>query len=296
MKKILSVRKPAFLAITATLLAGACAPRPVAELEVGVDRVPLVYASSSRITVEWKSLRPLDPPGATPFVFVHLLDGGGNLVWTFDRPISKNWTEVDDTIEIWQSALAEPLPAGSYRLTAGIYDLASGQRWRLETSGSEIDEGEYQIATVEVESSEPKTPDLAFEGDWLAPDEGQPHNLGRRWMGPRGSIRLLATAGWSELVLSVSITALPVDRHRPVFEGDATTPRLVIRNGCDSGSETRIDGYGVHSVSLRLDAVEDCAISLEPNFVMLDLEDSTRRSVGLESAFFRPSSGSSSGG
>ncbi len=294
MKKMLSVRKSCFLTISAALLACACAPRPeppVAEFEAGVDRVSLVHASSSRIAVEWESLRPLDPPGATPFLFVHLLDGGGNLVRAFDRPISESWTDVDHPIEIWQSALAEPLAAGSYRLTTGLYDVATGRRWRLETSGREIDEGEYETATVEVASSEPRTPSLTFEGDWLAPDEGQAHNPGRRWMGSSGSIRLLPTAGWNELVLTVSMTALPVDRHRPVFEGDATTPRLLIRNGCDSGSETRFDGYGVRSVSLRLDPGEDCAISLEPNFVMLDLEDYKPRSVGLESAFFRPSSG-----
>lgn len=288
------------LTFIAALAVVSCVPRlapPVAELRVDVDEVPLAYASSARIPVEWQSLRPFDPPSGSPSLFVHLLDSNGHLLRTFDSPLPEDWAEADDPIEIWQSALAEPLPAGSYRLTSGIHDAATGRRWRLKTSASEIDGGEYEIAVIEIGSTDRKTPDLVFGGDWLTPDEGQRHNPGRRWLGTSGSIQLSGTAGWSEVVLTVSMTALPVDLHRPVFEDGAATPRLVIRDGCDGGSETTIEGYGVYAVALRLDGREDrCAISLEPNYFMLDHQDFTRRSVGLESAYFRPSSGRSSGG
>ncbi len=266
----------------------------MARLEAGASRLELAHASSARVPVEWQALRPLDPPGATPVLFVHLLDGGGRLVRTFDRPLAEGWPEAADPIEIWQSALAEPLPAGSYRLTTGVYEVVSGQRWRLETSGGEVDEGEYEIAAVEV-SSDGRTPELAFEGDWHDPEAGQAHNPGRRWMGPSGSIRLLAPADWSEVVLTVSANALPVAEHRPVFD-DPTTPRLVLRNGCDGGAETLVEGYGVHTVSLRLATGEDCEIRLEPDFFWLDVATFVRRSVGLESVFFRPRSGASSSG
>ena len=292
--KTRSASRPTSWAIAAASLAVACGSGPeppVAKLESGVDSVPLAYASSARLGVEWTPLRDLEP-GVTPFLFVHLLDSAGNLHRAYDRSISPDLTRIGDDIEIWQSALADPLPPGSYRLTAGLYDSASGRRWRLETRGREVDEGEYEIAAVEVASAEPETPDLAFVGDWLAPEEGGLVNPGRRWMGKGGSIRLPSTVGWSELALTVSMIALPAEAHRPVFEDETTTPRLRIENGCDGGSQTRLEGYGVRSLSLRLDAPEGCLIRLEPNFVMLDVVDFTRRSVGLESAFFRPAAAS----
>lgn len=313
----ISVKKTVCLLVAVALPAIACAPRPgppVAELRPGTAESPLVFASSLRVPVEWNLLRQIDAPGASPFLFVHLHDTGRDPLRTFDREMPGDSAEIDH-VEIWQSALTEPLPVGSYRLTSGLYDVATGQRWRLDTGGTEIDDGEYEIAVIEVESTARKTPELVFEGDWLAPDEGQLHNPGRRWMGEVGSIRLLGNTGWSEMVLSLSMTALPADRHRPVFNNDASAPELVIRNGCDSGSEDtgseddgsedtgsevdgsedgsaeiRIDGYGVHTVILRLDAGDDCAISFEPNFFMLGLEDFMRRSIGLESMFFRPGS------
>ncbi len=300
MKKPVLTRRMLFLMIAVAVPAVSCAPRlepPVAGLRSDLAKVSLAYASSSRIPIGWKALRPLEPPGAVPFLFVHLLDQSGQLVRTFDRQIQDIWqvgllpkdsTEIDDLVEIWQSALAEPLPVGSYRLILGIYDAASGQRWRLETSANAIVEGAYEIAAIQVESAEKKTPDLVFGGDWLAPDEGQLHNPGRRWMGESGSIRLFGTAGWSGVVLNLSIADLSADRHLPVFEGAASEPRLVIRNGCDRDSETLVEGYGVHSVSLRIEPGADCAITFEPNFTMLALGDFTRRSIGLESVFFRP--------
>ena len=288
--------KTVFGLIAVALLPCSCAPRPeppVAELSAGVAEVALVYASSSLAPIEWKSLRDLDPPDASPSLFVHLLDGGGRIVRAYDRPVPGTRLEGDDTIEIWQSLLAEPLPVGWYRLTAGIYDLATGRRWRLETGGVEIDEGEYEIVAVEVESTRRRTPDLVFGGEWLEADEGQPHNPGRRWMGERGTIRLLRTAGWSELVLTLSMLELPASQYRLIYRDGASAPQLVIRNGCDNGSESRFDGYGMRSVALRLDAGEDvCVITLKPNYVTLGPEGK-RRSVGLETAFFRPSRRSS---
>ncbi len=323
MENTVSLTKTVCVLVAVAMPAIACAPRPeppVAELRARGAEGPLVFASSTRVPVEWNLLRQV--PDASPMLFVHLHDSGREPLQTFDRVMPGDSAEID-SLEIWQSALATPLPAGSYRLTSGLYDLATGQRWSLDTGGNEIRDGEYEIAVIEVESPERKTPALVFEGDWHAPEEAQLHNPGRRWLGEAGSIRLSGNTGWSEMVLSLSMTALPADQHRPVFNDDTGAPELVIRNGCDgaedsgsadgrstrdgsagdgseddgseddgfadAGSEIRIDGYGVHSVTLRL-AAGDCAISFEPNFFMLGLEDFVRRSVGLESAFFRPTS------
>ncbi len=279
--------------VVAALPAVSCGPSdlgpPVAALEFPAAGVPLAHASSATIDLAWTPLEPLDPPDATPFLFVHLLDGDGRMHRTFDRAISGDFDSAEGSLEIWQTALSEPLEAGSYRLTAGVYDVATGRRWRLRTSAEEIDEGEYEIATIEVESAERQTPELAFEGEWHAPDDTLLQNPGRRWMGKSGSLRLLGTTGWSELALSLSITDLSKAGHQAIFEDEAEAPRLVIGNGCAGDSETRVDGYGVHAVTLAIDTEEDCVISFAPNFMMLGLDDFNRRSIGLEWAYFRPS-------
>ncbi len=322
MRKSILMKKPALILITAAVPVLACAPDPgppLAELRAGVAERPLVHASSTRIPVEWKSLGELDLPSPSPYLFVHIAEGDGNVLRTFDREMPSASAQLE-YIEIWQSALAEPLPSGSYRLITGLYDVATGRQWQVETNGTQIDDGKYEIAVIEVETAERKTPGLGFEGEWFPPEAGQKHNPGRRWLGKGGAIRLQEHAGWSELVLAISMTALPADRHRLVME-EANEPQLVIRNGCeadsgdqslgdasdgddqdpgdagdgddlglgDGASEIRITGYGLHSASLRLGARGECSIFLGPNFVMLDLEDFTIRSVGLESAFFRPS-------
>ena len=282
--------------VTAGLAGMSCVPGelPVAELYANGPEAPLDHASNLTMSLEWQPLRPLEPTRATPFLFVHLLDREGQLLRTFDREIPEAWLgkvagggSGEAEIEIWQSALAAPLPAGWYRLTAGVYDLGSGRRWRLETSAREIDEGEYEIAEIEVASAGRRTPDLLFDGDWLVPEEGGRHNPGRRWMGESGTIGLRGTAGWHELVLSISITDLSAGRHLPILEDGATDPRLIIRNGCDHDAKILFEGYGVRSAVLRIDAEDACTITFLPNFTMLDLDDYTHRSIGLESAFFR---------
>lgn len=275
--------------IAVAVLSASCAQPPeppVAELLLAATDVPLIYAASTSLPVDWKPLRDLDPSDASPFLFVHLLDRDGRILRTYDRPAPAQLTG-RDTIEIWQTLLTEPLPVGRYRLTIGLYDTASGRRWRLETGGVEIDEGKYEIARVEVASTRRETPSLIFEGEWLEADVGQKHNPGRRWMGERGTIRVFRTDGWSELVLSLATIELPADQYPLTYARGASTPELVIRNGCDSDAETRLDGYGVWTVALKLNADDPCVITLDPNFVMVDPEGK-RRSIGLEAAFFRP--------
>ncbi len=157
----------AVCATPAVLLSLACTlgfDPPLAELRAGTSEMPLAYAASTQLPIEWRVLRALDPPKATPFLFFHLQDEDGRLVRTFDRPVH-GMPEGGDAIEIWQSLLTEPLPAGRYRLVAGLYDAATGRRWRLETNGADLGRGKYRLATVEVASTRRTTPDLVFGGE-----------------------------------------------------------------------------------------------------------------------------------
>lgn len=310
MRKAIPMRETLLILITTALPLLACAPGPgppVAELRVGVGGGQLVYAASTRVPVEWKLLEPANLPSPALYLFVHFVDENGDILRVFDRPMPAA-SEPFEHIEIWQSALAEPLPRGSYRLITGIYDVASGRHWQLETNGAAIRKGKYEIAEIEIDSTDRKTPDIGFEGDWLSPNIGQKHNPGRRWLGKGGAIRLQGNTRWSELVLGISIIELP--DHQLAME-DASEPQLVISNGCDASvdqsaddagnggedgsgdvaSKRLVTGYGFHWLNLRLEARDDCSIVLKPNFTMLDLESYITHSVGLESAYFRSAHG-----
>jgi len=70
---------------------------------------------------------------------------------TFDHPLPKPWTPgtpIVDDFNVYQSGLGEPLPAGSFRLTVGLFDTA-GHRWALDGLGPSIARSEYAGATVE---------------------------------------------------------------------------------------------------------------------------------------------------
>ncbi len=165
----------AFLALAMTAAAG-CRGRqePVASLSVAPKDVTLPAGRVSGMKLTWNPKSPLDNLQGKPRVFVHLLASGRNLVRTFDHPLAEEWTPSKAQsyeIELYQSALAEPLPAGAYELTAGLYDDASGERWALD-SGDAVGKREYRVATVVVRAAEGGTPTYDFTGGWLDAEPG----------------------------------------------------------------------------------------------------------------------------
>src|ERR1700680_2688770 len=87
-------------------------PSPVARLDVQPRSLSLPSGYVTAIHLNWTPLRPLEGDSAALTVFVHLLDGQGKLLRTFDRAFPQPWTEgstVSHDIRVYQSALAPPL-------------------------------------------------------------------------------------------------------------------------------------------------------------------------------------------
>lgn len=108
---------------------------------------------SLAVTLRWRAIRSARP---TDTIFVHVLDLEGALIGQGDGdslggllPPSawRAGNEIEDrrTIDFDQ-----PLPAGRYRLTVGLYNRADGQRYpAFDSAGAELANGELEVLQVE---------------------------------------------------------------------------------------------------------------------------------------------------
>jgi hypothetical protein len=192
----------------------ACRERaePVATLSVEPKDVNLPAGRAAGLKLTWNPKAPLDNLQGKPRVFVHLLASGRSLIRTFDHPLAHEWAPrraQSYEIELYQSALAEPLPAGAYELTAGLYDDASGERWTLETGGDEVGRREYRVATVVVPPPETGTPTYDFGGGWLpAEPGGSKQVVTRRCARGEATITVRGVASSGTVVLGSSVPKL----------------------------------------------------------------------------------------
>jgi hypothetical protein len=197
--------------IACTLAGCARSSEPAGKLSVEPKEVRLAYPLSIALSLSWDPARTLDRPRGRPLVFVHLLDREERprtLLRTYDYPLAKAWTPGQaghDVIDLYQSALSDPLPPGRYLLTAGLYDSSGGERWPLESGAAPIGKMEYRVATVEVTGPDPSAPKFDLTGEWLSAEAmASKQILVRRCLagpatvavssagsGSRGSVRLL---------------------------------------------------------------------------------------------------------
>lgn len=144
---------------------------PVGSVSLDPNIVRLGYPQSIAVKFRWRPVRALDRIHGSPVVFVHLLDRTGQssiLLRTYDHALPSPWTPgqpQDDEIDVYQSALADPLPSGRYVLSLGLYDDSWGYRWPL-TTGPEVARREYSAASVEVSGPDPSAPKFSFSGLW----------------------------------------------------------------------------------------------------------------------------------
>lgn len=144
---------------------------PVGSVAVDPSVVRVGYPQSVAVKLRWRPVRALDRLHGSPVVFVHLLDRSGQtsaLLRTYDHALPAPWVAgqpQDDEIDVYQSALADPLPPGRYVLSLGLYDDSWGYRWPLEI-GPEVARREYRAASVEVTGPDPSAPKFSFGGAW----------------------------------------------------------------------------------------------------------------------------------
>ena len=309
MKKNLLPTALAAVSLAAGLFAGCGGQQtPVAQVKIEPRQVSLPFAQVRPLRLTWTPSQALE--GETPTVFVHLLDADRKVVRTFDHPFPQRWREgtpVSYEVDLYQSAMAPPLPAGSYRLTLGLYDK-EGKRWALDGLGEpEAGRNEYDAATVEVPAGDAK-PRFAFSSSWLPIEPGGDRQvLARRSMASRAAIRLLDQPGPGTVWMMVRIPPVDLPDTRLVLDPGATAPSAKVVANCGSGSgggggnesgdedadedgggtETSLTGPGIHEVELVMDAPPPngfCRVLLSSNFL---LEPTTavarKRSISLES-------------
>jgi hypothetical protein len=83
------------------------------------------------VTLHWHALQT---PEENYHTFVHLLDANDNIVAQHDGPpgegklLALGWLPGEYLIDVHLLKLPFDLPDGDYRLRAGLYDPATGQR------------------------------------------------------------------------------------------------------------------------------------------------------------------------
>jgi hypothetical protein len=291
---IRSRRATMWAVLLAGALAGAAGCRrqapPVAELTVSPSSLQLAYAEFTDIELAFTPKVGRAALGLSPTVFVHLLDGPGNVLRTFDHPLPASWKPgqpVRYPLRLVQSALGEPLPEGGYTLSLGIYDADDRRRFPLEARGEEIDRAEYAVAAVRVPPPTGSLPRFEFSSSWLPAQAGADQQLvASRWLGEaEGSLRVTGLAPGSRLHL---VLRLPSGSEPGMhFERlpDVEGPVLQVRSNC-SPEESMLTGPGAHTVELTVPASSGegaCDLHLAANFLLAGERAAVRFSVRLES-------------
>jgi len=281
------------IAVVAGCLAGCRGEPPaVARLDVEPHAVRLAYPELRTVRFSWQPIAALGD-GGPPEVFVHLLDRHGRVVRTFDHPFPGPWQEgtpASYEVELYQSALAPALPAGRYRLTAGLYGRAGGARWPLE-AGTPVARREYQVAEVDVPAAS-AAPRFSYAGPWLpAEPSGDRQVVARRWLAGAGTIQARALPGAGSLWLVLSIPDGQGAGERLVFDDGANTPSVVVSGSCGSG-ESGLSGPGRHEIDVPADGGAHagvCELRLKPNFTLVAAgARPARRAVALETLAWSP--------
>jgi hypothetical protein len=282
MKKNFSLLPIAALSILAACGGG---EQTVARLQVEPKTVRLGYPEVQTVRFSWSPTTSLGN-GAAPTVFVHLLDDEDTVVRTFDHPFPQPWREgvpVEYDVALYQSALGDPLPAGAYRLTVGLYNQ-EGDRWALEGLGKDLGRHEYVASEVQVPAQN-MGPRFAFSRNWLPKEPGGDRQiLGRRWMAERSAIRVLGMRDPGTVWMVLRIPEVS-GGEKLVLQEDSKIPSLLIGGSCGT-VETNISGPGYHEIELPLNPPPTpdgfCRIILDPSFQIEPAGPGRPRAVSLE--------------
>lgn len=265
--------------------------RPVASFAATPARLVLPYPGFTRLMVHWTPEAPLTGAKGPVTVFVHLLSGPGEVARTFDHVLPAPWRvgqEIDDEINLYQSALGPQLAPGNYRLTLGLYDGA-GRRWSL-AGGESVGRDEYLAGLVEVPAASRKAPHFAFPGDWGNPEGGSDRQvLARRWLLGKGRIEVERLTSPVDLLIGFEIPDPTPGHDRMVFSGSSTAPTLFISSDCN-GPEVSVSGHGLQWVHYPVEPASAgrCVLELKTNFKLVAMDGSPDRSIALDTLAVAP--------
>jgi hypothetical protein len=144
-------------------LSPSASPEHVLEVRLGDQRRFLGYDLRSTevapgdhvpVVLYWQATEAADDDLS---VFLHLLNGSGELVWQDDgaaahstRP-TWSWEAGEVIVDPHTLTLPRDLPAGNYHLVAGLYDWQNGERLPVATpAGERLAHDQVAIATLAV--------------------------------------------------------------------------------------------------------------------------------------------------
>ena len=111
-------------------------------------------AGSVIVSVRWRSQRAAGPSDT---LFVHILDANGKLVAQEDGNslggliFPSAWRSGNEVLDRRSIMLTAPLPPGTYRVTTGMYDRSTGQRYpAFGAAGAFIADGELEVTKLVV--------------------------------------------------------------------------------------------------------------------------------------------------
>lgn len=268
----------ALLLVAAT----ACGRPQVGGLEVAPARVVLPASGYAELTVTLDAEAALEE-AVEPVLFLHLLDADGKLVRTFDLALPEPWVAGKKqrfVRPIYQSALAAPLPAGDYRLTAGLYSPRSGQRFELRSAGPRRGRAEVEVATVTVPATAP-APSLELGAGWEATEPGSDRQvLARRRLAGEGELVVGAAAGEGVLLVELVIPSPEPGRSQLELAPGASEPQLRLEMGCNERS-SMLTGSGSHRLELPIPPA-GCTLRFSPEYAIVDANGVGRTALLLE--------------
>jgi hypothetical protein len=287
----------ACLAAAAVALACGGGSSPVGELRFEPRAIDLGWPEFAEVRIQLRAGSELPADALRPIVFLHLLDEPGSVVRTFDHALPGEWVPgaaFDYPVRLVQSALAEPLPAGDYLLSIGLYTQEHG-RFALSGGAEEVAKLEYRVATVRVPPPAPAGPRARFSDDWLPLEPGADRQiLARRSLagGQTGTVQFGPFAGPGRIYLRVEIPDEGRDGARVELASGASQPKLRVTSSCN-GEQIELSGSGGFAVDLGVPAgaATTCEIAFEPNFQVRWRDRAEATSARLALLAWQPGAG-----
>lgn len=286
------------LLLPALLLAViACRPAqpPLAELAVTPGRLDLAWPEFAEVELTIEPLAALPAGDGAPIVFLHLLDEPGSVVRTFDHPLPQPWRvgrPITYRVRVFQSALGEPLAAGEYLLSAGLYRPGQ-ERFPLRTAGEPVSRFEYRVASVSVVAPSDRMPHARFSEHWLPAQAGSDRQVvARRALagGAAGTIQFGPVEGSGRLMLSFLIPDARAGASRLELLDGGQLPKVRLTSSC-GGGQPEISGSGRVDVDLEVPPAAGprlCDVTLAPNFQVTSADRAEATSVVLEGLSWGP--------
>jgi len=213
-------------------------------------------------------------------VFVHFLDPKRVLRFQDDHEPPKPTSE-------WRAGgnynytrtifVPRNIPAGEYRMAAGIYFPAMGERLVLE--GKEFDHRSYDMGTLLVEIP-PQEPVIQYSQGWYDP-EADPNDIGTQWRWMKKDAILKVRNPYSDALLYIKVDGVPERFPEPqkltVSVGDYVVDVIQI-----TSNQAMMKKYSVPKDKLGSAKMLDVKLSLDKSFVPAsDNQSKDTRELGV---------------